>query len=341
MPDANMDLSIVIICWNDLKVILDCLDSIYSQTRKYSFEVIVSDNGSADGSVAQVRERFPHVRIVENGANLGFAKGNNAGIKVATGEYILILNPDTVILEGALDKLIAFAMARPSANAFGCRVLNVDGSYQNPARPLPTPLGLFISALGLRWLGRFNKGWQVDLYQGWKGETERAIGMQSGCCILFRRSALTQLEGFDQRFFYHFEETDLCKRVWDSGSSILYTPDAKITHLGGQSTGRFPTRFALETYRGAYRYMAKHFGDGCLGWVRGCCLLKISLRWAYYGVRRALGGKVPAERLTMYRTLLSWHWRLDPSRFLESGEEPEVGFQPMAFVRFNHTLPTQ
>src|SRR4051812_30580908 len=99
---ATMKLSVVIICWNDLKLIKECLASVYRETSAIPFEVIVSDNGSTDGSVAYVHEHFPHARVVENGANLGFARGNNAGIKVARGEYVLILNPDTIIHDKAL-----------------------------------------------------------------------------------------------------------------------------------------------------------------------------------------------------------------------------------------------
>src|SRR5262245_25878526 len=99
-----MKLSVVVICWNDCKVIIPCLKSIFAETTTISFEVIVSDNGSADDSVARIRELFPQVRIVENKANLGFAKGNNAGIRVAQGDYVLILNPDTIILDRALEK---------------------------------------------------------------------------------------------------------------------------------------------------------------------------------------------------------------------------------------------
>ena len=127
---AQMKLSIVIICWNDWKVIADCLSSIFEQTKQISFEVIVSDNGSTDGSRENIRRDFPKAQIVENGANLGFAKGNNAGIRVAQGEYVLILNPDTIICDRALEKLVAFADQHSEAGAFGCRVLNPDGSFQ-------------------------------------------------------------------------------------------------------------------------------------------------------------------------------------------------------------------
>src|ERR1700733_9868587 len=119
-----MKLSIVIICWNDWKVIENCLLSIFKSTHLIQFEVIVSDNGSTDGSVERIRTQFPSVRIIENRANLGFAKGNNAGIREASGEYVLILNPDTIIHDGSFDRWVVFADRNPGAGAFGCRVHN-------------------------------------------------------------------------------------------------------------------------------------------------------------------------------------------------------------------------
>ncbi len=158
------------------------------------FEVIVSDNGSTDASVEYIREHFPDVRIVENGANLGFARGNNAGISVAQGEYVLILNPDTIIHDRALEKLVAYADTHPEGGAFGCRVLNPDGSFQNPARPLPTPFGALISALNLRWLGELSDGVRIGpLLRLGRDDTERPIGFQSGCCIMVRRELLERL----------------------------------------------------------------------------------------------------------------------------------------------------
>jgi GT2 family glycosyltransferase len=326
-----MKLSIVIICWNDLKVIQDCLRSIYRETSEIPFEVIVSDNGSTDGSLEYVRENFPSVRIVENGDNIGFARGNNAGIDVARGEYVLILNPDTIIHRNALDKLVAYADRHPEGGAFGCRVLNPDGSFQNPARPLPTLGGALISALCIRWLGKLSSRFEADLYMGWEGRTERAVGFQSGCCVMLRRQLLERLRGFDERFFYHFEETDLCCRVWKSGSQVLFCPDAEITHLGGQSVGRFPIRFALETYRSRYRYFYKHFGRSGAIQVRWLSLLDLCVRHAGYSLRGALRSSEALEnRLKMYRVLIAWNWRLDPLQFIGMGAEPDLGYAPLA-----------
>jgi GT2 family glycosyltransferase len=325
-----MMLSIVIICWNDLKVIVNCLKSIFDETRGIQFEVIVSDNGSTDGSLDYIRAHYSQVRIVENGTNLGFAKGNNAGIRVAKGEYVLILNPDTIIRNGALQKLVSFAEAHSEAGAFGCRVLNPDGSFQTPARPIPTVFGYCIAALCIGWLGRISGFFASNFYPGWNGRTERLIGYQSGCCVMFRNDLLNHLQGFDERFFYHFEETDLCYRVWKSGSSVLFYPGAEITHLGGQSVGRFPVRFALETYRSAYRFFFKHYGLRGLVQIRWVFLLNLYIRSAGYSLITVVKPSEALEnRLKMYRVAIQWNRGLDPLRFINSGEEPNLGYEPL------------
>jgi GT2 family glycosyltransferase len=328
-----MKLSIVIICWNDLKVIANCLESIFRETPNIEFEVIVSDNGSSDGSLDYIRAHFPNVQIVENRANLGFAKGNNAGIRVAQGEYVLILNPDTVILDRALEKWIAFAERHPEAGAFGCRVLNPDRSFQNPARPIPTVLGYLINALYVRWLGRLSGAFDSNVYSGWKGRSERTIGFQSGCCLLIRGELVKRLGGFDERFFYHFEETDLCCRVWKSGSSILFYPGAEIIHLGGQSVGRFPIRFALETYRSCYRFFYKHHGLNGLILIKWINLINLSLRYCGYKLFSLFkSGEALRNRLKMYTVAMKWNFRLDPVAFIQNGEEPNVGYEPLSPV---------
>jgi len=284
-----MKLSIVIICWNDLKVLPACLKSIYEQTKNTEFEVIISDNGSTDGSLDFVRQDYPQARIVENKANLGYARGNNAGIAAVTeADYILILNP--------------------------------DGSYQDPARPFPTNWHYFLVALRIR---------QND-YRKFKGEVEREIDWQSGCCVMLRGKLLKELGGFDERFFYHYEEVDLCYRVWKAGSKVLHTPDATITHLGGQSVGRFPIRFELEKYRNRYRYFHKHYGMSGLIWNRRIALLHLRIRQLGYGlVGLFKKSEAQKNRMEMLRVVTRWNKQLDPIAFIERGEEPQSGYEPL------------
>lgn len=318
-----MRLSIVIICWNDLKVIQDCLASIYRGTHFTNFEVILSDNGSTDGSVDFVRSNYPAVRIVENRANLGFAKGNNAGIRESRGEYVLILNPDTIIHARSLDRLVEFADHHPEAGAFGCRVLNADGSYQVSARLFPTVWRYWVAALYLKRLASVCPLFKYEEYPRWHGESEKVVDWQSGCCVMFRKDLLRRLRGFDEQFFYHFEEVDLCRRVWNAGFSIVFTPEAVITHLSGQSVNRFPIRFEIEKHRSRYRYFYKHFGAKAAKQCRRLSIARIRVRQLGYGLLCMFRpSDALRRRLEMYRAVLQWNKQLDPVRFVERGEEP-------------------
>jgi len=330
-----MKLSIIILCWNDLKVIGDCLQSIYANTHATEFEVIVPDNGSTDGSIEFIRKNYPQARVIENGTNLRFAKANNVGIRESRGEYVLILNPDTIIHEGTLDKVVAFADKHPEAGAFGCRVLNTDGSYQACVRPFPSIRSEWIAALGLAPLAHISDWFQPGVYVGWKGDTQREVGWLAGCFIMFRGELLKRLGGFDEQFFYYHEDMDLCNRVWQSGKSILYTPESTITHLGGQSTNkRFPPiAFALDGQITHYRYFYKYFGKRGVRQCRWVALVSFSLRRLGHG---AIQFVKPTEhrkaRLDMLRTLFQWNYRLDPVRLVENGEEPDLGIKPVGRV---------
>jgi GT2 family glycosyltransferase len=326
-------LSIVIVCWNDEAVIHDAIRSIYAHTKQVDFEVIVSDNGSAEGCVARIRKEFncPTLHIVENKANLGFSLGNNAGIAAAQGEYVLILNPDVIVHEGAFDEMVRFADQHPEGGAFGCRVLNPDGTYQDTARIAPTVSAFWIHAVGLHRLGRYSSLLRSRTYYGWDGDTEREIDWQSGCCVMLRGELLKQLGGFDPQFFYHCEEVDLCKRVREAGYKILFTPAASITHIGGQSVKRARTRFDLETQRSLYKYFYKHYGEIGARRVRRAILLLQIRRWALARLVSLLSpSNVNREIAESLAVQVKWNYRLDPVQFVRTHQEPDLGFAPLA-----------
>jgi GT2 family glycosyltransferase len=331
-----MKLSVVILCWNDLKVIGDCLRSIFTETDSTEFEVIVSDNGSTDGSIEFIRENYPQVRLIENGRNLRFAKANNVGIRASRGEYVLIMNPDTVIHEDALDTMVKFAEAHPEAGAVGCRVLNSDGSNQESARPLPSIRSAWIAALYLKPLGYLSDWFHPGIYVGWKGETQRSVGWLSGCFILLRGDLLRRLGGFDEQFFYYCEDKDLCHRVGEAGYSVIYTPEATITHLGGQSTqGRFPAlTFALDSEVTHYLYYYKYGGKrGARRWRR-VSLVSLLVRRLGYGLLQFLKPtEIRKRRLELLGSLFAWNYRVDPVRLVENGEEPELSTALVGRVR--------
>jgi GT2 family glycosyltransferase len=325
-----MKLSIIVLCWNDQHVIANCLRSIYSNTHSTEFEIIVSDNGSTDRSVEFIRKSYPKVRLIENGSNLRFAKANNIGIRASTGEYVLILNPDTIIHDGTLDRLIRFADEHKEAGAFGCRVLNADGSYQESGRPFPTFRGEWVRALGLKPLAYISDWFLPGIYVGWKGDTERKVDWLSGCFILARKEILTHIGGFDEQFFYYFEDMDLCRRIWEAGYPAIYTPQMTITHLGGQSTKRSPLKFVLDSQVTRYRYFYKYHGRRGVRHYRWIALTSLALRLL---TQRLTQFVRPTEtrrsRLESIRATFHWNVRVDPVRLAENGEEPERDVRPI------------
>jgi GT2 family glycosyltransferase len=328
-----MKLSIVILCWNDLKVIGNCLKSIYVGTHSTEFEVIVSDNGSTDGSIEFIHENYHRVNVIENGTNLRFSKANNVGIRASKGEYVLILNPDTVIHEGTLDKFVRFADEHQEAGAFGCRVLNSDGSRQESIRPFPSILGAWIGALYLRPLGYLSDWFLSDTYIRWKGETQRYVDWLSGCFILLRGDLLKRIGGFDEQFFYFHEDTDICRRVWQSGKSVLYTPEMTITHLGGQSTKHLPLGFALDGQVTRYRYYYKYYGRWGVRHCRWASLTSLFIRrFGYELVQVVKPSEARKRRLELLQVVFEWHMRVCPIRLVENGEEPALGMDSDARV---------
>ncbi len=328
-----MKLSIVIINWNSKKVLPECLRSICEQTRELEYEVIISDNGSTDDTLEHVRRNHPNFVIVENKVNVGFSEGNNRGIALARGEYVLILNPDTLILDRALDKWIRWADQHPEAAAFGCRVVNPDGSLQRSARPFPSLLGDWLAALCLRPLGFLSPSLCSDTYAGWNGLSEREIDWQSGCCLLVRRSVLNQMHGFDPIFFYSFDEVDLCFRIRKAGYRILYSPVPTVVHRGGQAAGLYPIPLIIEISRNRYRYFNKHYGLSGARKSRITVLTHLWIRRIGYRLSAILArsDKLKA-RMETYRIAIQWNAGLNVDRFLRFGEEPKLGDEAGANV---------
>ncbi|MGA3322970.1 MAG: glycosyltransferase family 2 protein [Terriglobia bacterium] len=330
-----MRLSIIILCWNDRKVIADCLESIFAHTHSTELEVIVSDNGSTDGSIEFIRASYPQVQVIENGRNLRFARANNVGIRASRGEYILILNPDTLIHEGTLDTMVKFADQHPGIGAVGCKVLGADGSYQVSAFPFDSLRSDWIIALHLEFLNGIGKWFQGGAYAGWKGETQRQVDWISGCCMMIRGNVLRDASGFDEQFFYYFEDQDLCRRIWAAGYPILYVPDATITHLGGQSTkSRFPPLgFVLDGQVTRYLYYYKYYGRRGVRRARRVALTSALLRRVGYGLKQLVHPtEAGRKRLELLRGVFEWNYLVDPVRLVENGEEPHLKTEPAGRV---------
>jgi hypothetical protein len=230
-------LSILIISFNTREMTLECVRSVFDQTSETEFELIVLDNASSDGSADAIEAEFgDRVRLIRSEDNLGFAGGNNEAAKHARGEYLLLLNPDTVVLDGAIDKLMTFAAAHPDSGIWGGRTVFADGSL-NPAScwSRQTLWSLTSQATGLSSLFRRSSLFNPEGMGGWDREGVRQVDIVSGCFLLIRRELWDRLDGFHPDFFMYGEEADLCLRANALGARPMVTSQATIVHYGGAS----------------------------------------------------------------------------------------------------------
>lgn len=230
-------LSIIVVSYNTRDITLACLRSIYAET-KTPFELIVIDNASDDGSAEAIAAEFPDIVLMADTKNHGFALANNIAIaKKARGEYVLLLNPDTIVLEGALDKLLAFAKARPEARIWGGRTLFPDHSLNPYSVWRKMDLwNIACRTAGLARLFRNSPLFNAEAYGGWDRSTVREVDIIVGCLFLMTRTDWETLGGFDTTYIMYGEETDLCLRARAQlGARPTMTPEATIVHYGGAS----------------------------------------------------------------------------------------------------------
>lgn len=231
--------SIILVSYNTAEHTLRALKSVYAQTHT-PFEVIVVDNQSTDHSVASIRAQFPQVHLIESPSNDGFAAGVCQGVAVAQADYFLLLNPDTQILDGAIDTLLQFANNYPYHGIWGGITLNEDRSLNTQhAWSKPDFLSLLFSALGLSKAFPQSCLFNQANYGCWQRDSIKAVDIISGCFFLTTQQVWQTTGGLDPAFFMYAEEADLCLRAQQLGYQPIVTPDARIIHHGGASHSHF------------------------------------------------------------------------------------------------------
>jgi GT2 family glycosyltransferase len=256
----KMKLSIIIVNYNVKFFLEQALTSVFNARQEISMEVFVVDNNSQDDSVAMVKQKFPQVHLIENKDNPGFSKANNQAIRRAKGEYILLLNPDTVLEEDTLTKCIEFMNAHPEAGAMGVKMIDGAGLYlQESKRGLPTPWVSFFKITGLTSLfprsSLFNR-----YYLGHLSEEEtHSIEVLPGAFMFIRKTTLDRVGGLDERFFMYGEDIDLSYRILQDGAKIYYTPLTKIIHYKGESTRKGSLNYVKIFHEAMILFADKHF----------------------------------------------------------------------------------
>ncbi len=279
--------SIIVVSYNTKEMTLECLRSVFDQTT-LPFELLVVDNASTDGSAEAVAAEFPHIRLMAEIENHGFARANNLAAREAVGDYVLLLNPDTIVLDHAIDKLVDFARARPEAGIWGGRTLYGDRTL-NPTNcwGRMTLWSVTSQALGLSSLFRESTLFNPEGYGGWLRDTEREVDIVTGCFLLISRADWERLGGFDLTYVMYGEEADLCLRARALGARPRVTPEAEIVHYKGASeTVRVDKMVRL--LRGKITLIRQHFPS----WQRPLVLFLFRLWpfsrvWGTRALRRA------------------------------------------------------
>ena len=248
--------SVVIVNWNTAGLLRQCLTSLPCASASVDLEVIVVDNGSTDDSVAMMRRDFPQVRLVANETNVGFVKANNQGLAVATGAYLLMLNSDTEVSAGAIERLVEVAAGNPLIGAVGPRLLNTDGTPQVSAGPFPSALYRFLPS---RFEAAYNRRLERRLLRHPRHLAE--VGWLSGAALLFRRDVLERVGPLDERYYMWYDDLDWSQKLRKAGYQRVLVAEAVITHHGRQSGRKLDNRsLAEQLFTSEYTYLRLHHG---------------------------------------------------------------------------------
>lgn len=272
-------LSVIIVNYNVKHFIEQCLFSVLKASESLTHEVFVVDNNSVDGSVGLIKDKFPQIKLIENKVNTGFSVANNQAIKQATGEYILLLNPDTVVQEDTFTKIVAFMDAHPQAGGLGVKMLDGQGNFAPESkRGLPTPAVAFYKMFGFSKL--FPKSKQFGKYHlTYLPENEiNEIEVISGAFMLIRKSVLDKIGLLDETFFMYGEDIDLSYRIIKAGYKNYYFPETQIIHYKGESTKRSSLNYVVIFYKAMAIFSKKHFSGSHAFWLNFLIHLAIVLK---------------------------------------------------------------
>jgi GT2 family glycosyltransferase len=266
-------LSIIIVTYNSMGHIDECLRSLVENRPAIDHEIVVVDNASTDGTAAALRARWNGVRVIDAGANLGFARANNLGIEQTFGELILLLNPDTSIPAHAVDMLLGALDARPDVAIAGPRLVNADGRAELSFGRMMSPLAEVRQKVLVRGSRR---GGPIAMYVESMTRRERNVDWVSGACLLVRRTDAESVGLMDERYFMYAEDVDFCAAVRARGRRVLFYPAAEIVHIRGQSRATASAASERAYRRSQMAFYEKHH-PGWAPWLRW--YLKIKGRW--------------------------------------------------------------
>ncbi len=292
---SSPDLSIIIVNWNVRDLLRACLESIERGRGNLDVEVIVVDSASSDGSVAMLTADFPWVTLVACSENVGFPKGNNLGIAKANGRYILLLNPDTVVLDNALTVMLSYLQSHPDVGIVGAQLLNADGSVQSSRRRFPTLATAFFEST---WLESLAPAALLARYyaRDLPDDQTADVDWVTGACMMAPRTAVAAIGGLDEAYFMYSEELDWCRRFKDADWRVVYLPAAQIVHYVGKSSEQAVVARHINFQRAKLRYFRKYHSRLAAGLLRSFLLLNYFGQLVLEAVKGVLGHKRPLRR---------------------------------------------
>jgi len=311
---VSVDLSISIANRDRKDLLKDCIDSIRSGTRVISYEIIVVDNGSSDGSVEMMRERFPEAKLIVNRVPRGYGASHNQAYAESTGRYFLVLNNDMIVHEGAMDIMHRRISRGDGVGLLGCRLLNPDGTLQTSCARESTLLRMIAADLAPGFLPLERIGLREWMSE-WAHNTEREVDLVQGSCMMLPREVIENVGLFDEQFEFFREEFDLCRRVRLGGYKVLFTPEAQIVHFGGQTMKSYRAEAQQTYYESRYKYFRKHHGKGAASIVALSAFVGTIVRLAAWSLASVLpGGRGRKARQRLHFFAGMTHWFFAPAR---------------------------
>jgi len=304
-------ISVIIVNYNVKDFLEQALISLKRALKDISSQIIVVDNASIDGSVQMLKERFPDVKLIENPENAGFSAGNNIGLDHADGDFIVLLNPDTVVQEDTFSRLLEFFDKTPDASAATCKILNPDGTFSIDCRhSVPSPAAAFWKLTGLSRLfpkskifGRYNLTY-LDVDETYQVEAV------SGSFMMMRTEIVKKVGRLDEDFFMYCEDIDYCHRINQAGGKIYYVPDSQIIHYKGESTKKNNLDYVITFNRSLYSFYKKHFQQKYISPFKWLILLGVILRGAFIFLRNNISLYYPLvlDVLFLNLTMFFFFW---------------------------------
>jgi len=294
-PPTLFDLSIITVSWNVRNLLRDCIRSVDAERGNLKLEMIVVDSASNDGSPEMVQEDFPWVKLIISEQNLGFPRGNNQGLAQAQGRNVLLLNPDTIVLDNALSVMVHYLDQNLNVGGLGAQLLNPDGSIQSSRRRFPTLLTGFFEST---WLEKFAPSfisrnyYTLDL----PDEETADVDWVTGACLMVPRRVIEHVGMLDEGYFMYSEELDWCRRIKDAGWRIVYLPQARIIHHIGKSSEQAITARHINFQQAKLRYFRKYYGRVTASLLRVFLLSTYGWQIALEGFKALLGRNRPLRR---------------------------------------------